>query len=166
MNTCKTLYYSFIYPYLIYCNQVWGCATKTALKRIVTLQKKVLRIICFAPFNSHTERLFKELSILRFQDIYTYLVAIFMRKIVTGEALLNYKGMFVYNFEITSRVTRNSFNFHVPFTKTELSKRCIKYTGCLIWNKISKYIDRPMSQESFKHFMKTLLIKEPFVIFE
>lgn len=25
-DTLKNLYYSFVYPYLIYCNQVWGSA--------------------------------------------------------------------------------------------------------------------------------------------
>ena len=40
-----TIYYSFIYPYLTYCNHIWGCTYKTNLQRIVTLQNRIVRII-------------------------------------------------------------------------------------------------------------------------
>ena len=39
------LYYSFIYPYLIYCNHVWGAAAKTHTRTLCTLQKRAVRII-------------------------------------------------------------------------------------------------------------------------
>ena len=40
-----TLYYSFAYPYLIYCNLVWGNTYSTNLEKINRLQKKLVRII-------------------------------------------------------------------------------------------------------------------------
>ena len=40
-----SLYYSFIHPYLIYCNQIWGSACKTQIEPLFILQKKALRII-------------------------------------------------------------------------------------------------------------------------
>ena len=45
-NTLKSLYYSFVYPHLIYCIEVWGCAHKTYLIPILKMQRKALRIIC------------------------------------------------------------------------------------------------------------------------
>ena len=36
-----TLYYSFAYPYLIYCNLVWGNTYSTSLEKINRLQKKL-----------------------------------------------------------------------------------------------------------------------------
>ena len=35
-----SLYYSFIYPYLIYCNIAWGVIASTHLNRLYILQKK------------------------------------------------------------------------------------------------------------------------------
>ena len=35
----KSLYYSFIYPYLIYCNLIWGFACKTHIEPLSILQK-------------------------------------------------------------------------------------------------------------------------------
>ena len=34
------LYYSFIYPYLMYCNHIWGSTYKTNLRRLAILQKQ------------------------------------------------------------------------------------------------------------------------------
>ena len=36
-ESLKNLYYSFIYPYLIYCNQVWGSACKTNIEPLFIL---------------------------------------------------------------------------------------------------------------------------------
>ena len=33
-----TVYNSFIYPYITYCNQVWGCTYNSTLKRVFILQ--------------------------------------------------------------------------------------------------------------------------------
>ena len=39
-ESLKCLYYSFIYPYMIYCNQVWGSAYKTNIEPLFILQKR------------------------------------------------------------------------------------------------------------------------------
>ena len=41
-----SLYYTLIYPYLSYCNIVWGHNFKSYLHNLVTLQKRAVRIIC------------------------------------------------------------------------------------------------------------------------
>ena len=49
------LYYSLIiYPYFYYCNIVWASTYKTNLRRLVILQKRIIRIINKSHFNSHT----------------------------------------------------------------------------------------------------------------
>ena len=39
-ESLKSLHYSSIYPYLIYCNQIWGSACKTNLQPLTILQKR------------------------------------------------------------------------------------------------------------------------------
>ena len=41
------LYHNLIFPYLIYCVEIWGCAKKTHLSRLYLLQKRIVRIIMF-----------------------------------------------------------------------------------------------------------------------
>ena len=53
-NILKQLYYCLIYPYLTYGILVWGNAYENSIKNVVILQKKVIRIISFSEYNSHT----------------------------------------------------------------------------------------------------------------
>ena len=41
-SSLKNLYYSFAYPYLIYCNHVWGHNYTTSLEKLHLVQKKKL----------------------------------------------------------------------------------------------------------------------------
>ena len=74
------LYYSFIYPYLTYCVEVWGNTPDTHIDPLIKLQKKVIRIITFSPYLAHTEPLFKELNILSFPKVVIQRIALQMFK--------------------------------------------------------------------------------------
>ena len=41
----KTLYYSLVYPYLLYGITLWGADYHTYLSKLVIMQKKIIRII-------------------------------------------------------------------------------------------------------------------------
>ena len=59
-QTLITLYYCFIYPYLAYSIEAWGLTFKTYLTKLMTLQKKIVRIVGLADRNAHTDPLFQE----------------------------------------------------------------------------------------------------------
>ena len=61
----KTLYYTFVYPYLNYCIQVWGKTYASYLDPINKAQKRIIRIITSSNYRKHTPPLFKQLSILK-----------------------------------------------------------------------------------------------------
>ena len=63
------LYYSIIFPFLIYSVIVWGNTYEFNLHPIVVLQKKAIRIITFSAFREHTPPLFKKLNLLKFYVI-------------------------------------------------------------------------------------------------
>ena len=54
------LYNSLILPHINYCLMIWGYQCN----RIKKLQKKAIRIISVTKYNSHTEPLFKSISVL------------------------------------------------------------------------------------------------------
>ena len=74
----KTLYNSFIYPYYTYCNHVWGSACMTTLNSLVLLQKRIIRIITVSKRLSHTDPLFRELGLLKLQDVNKFMIGKFM----------------------------------------------------------------------------------------
>ena len=79
------LYYSFIYPYLIYCNQIWGSACKTQIELLFISQKKALRIITGVHPRSPSEPLFRQLEFLNCDNIFKYLVGRLMYRVYHGE---------------------------------------------------------------------------------
>ena len=78
-ETLISLYYSFVYPYLIYCNHVLGLACKTYMNTLFLLQKRMIKIAAGVNRRSHTDPLFKELKLLKCNDINTHLIGRLMQ---------------------------------------------------------------------------------------
>ena len=62
----------YYFYYFYYCNIVWASTYKTNLRRLVILQKLIIRIIDKSHFNAHTGPISKELSKLKFNDIHLF----------------------------------------------------------------------------------------------
>ena len=84
-DTLLCLYYSFIYPNLTYCNQVWGNTCKTYIEKIIIQQKRAIRIIAGVPRFHPTDLLFSEMKLLKFMFINEYLIWRLMFRIHTHE---------------------------------------------------------------------------------
>ena len=61
-KTLQNLYHSFIFPYLIYCVEIWGSASDAHLLPLILLQKKIVRVISFSPYLAHTKEIFLKLK--------------------------------------------------------------------------------------------------------
>ena len=65
MLNCRTLvslYYFFIYPYLMYCIEIWDGAVTTNKDVLIKLQNKIVQTIGSAPYNTHTTPILKNLK--------------------------------------------------------------------------------------------------------
>ena len=58
-----TLYHIMIYPYLNYCNIIWGSTYPTRLHSIYKIQKKIVRIMTFSNDTEETRPLFESLAV-------------------------------------------------------------------------------------------------------
>jgi hypothetical protein len=68
-STLKQLYHSFIYPYIMYCNVVWGNAPATVIWPIFKAQKRAIRIIANLRGRDSTKLAFHNLGILRLPEV-------------------------------------------------------------------------------------------------
>ena len=153
-----SLYYSFIYPYLTYCNLIWGNACATHLERLKMLQKKVVRIIAGVKPREHTDPIFKQYKLLTMNGINMFLTARFMFKIHHGLIIDTFLGFFKRNREIHSYQTRQSSEYHLPCVHTELAKRNIRFHGVKNWNKLIRDgVTSDCSEAVFKNTLKQLL---------
>ena len=64
-QTLKNLYFTFVYPYLIYCIEIWGNTNDIHLDPVIKLQKKSIRAITFSHYLESTDPLFKKTQHLK-----------------------------------------------------------------------------------------------------
>ena len=75
------LYYAFIFPYLMYCNHIWGNTYKTNLSKLQVLQNKAVRIVTGSFRRSNIENVYTCNGIMNLNFINTYLVGKLMYKV-------------------------------------------------------------------------------------
>ena len=154
----RCLYYSLVYPYFTYCNHIWGSTYKSNLRKLVVLQNKVLRIILHVKPRSSAEPLYKELDIMRFENINKNLIVNFMYRYICGLVPDTFSSFFIRNKDIHSHNTRTADHFHIPIVKTDICKTGIKYRGAVIWNILIKDgINVDVSEAVFKKFLRKLV---------
>ena len=79
------LYFTFLYPYLSYCNHIWGSTSKTNLKKLTTLQNKAIRIISHMNARKNCDAMYNEIGIIKFVNINKYRIGRFMFRVYHGQ---------------------------------------------------------------------------------
>ena len=158
-STIHQLYYTFVYPYLSYCNIVWGNAYSVYLSKLVKLQKKIVRIIGNTAFRAPTCDLFRNLKILKCPCIYKFQVAQFIYKYSENLLPPLFAYMFTQRSSIHNHNTRGKAQYLPLKFSTALAKRSLRYDGILFWNTLSKDIQKCQSINSFKFNLKRFLIE-------
>ena len=156
LNECtlRTLYFSFIYPYLYYCIIAWGRTYESYLDGLLKVQKTVVRIITSSSFTAHAYPLFQRLKLLTLNELYITNVALFMFKLHHGNVSPVFKPMFTLNCDVHSYSTRQANNYHLPLPKSDLMKRSVRFRGVKIWNQAIRLVDIKCSICTFKFRIK------------
>ena len=163
-STLIKLYYSFIYPFLIYGNIIWGNAAKQHLNSIHILQKRVVRIICQAGYREHTESLFTELKILNIYHLHIYCVSLFMFKYDKGLLPESLNYLFSKKSGEARYPTRCNPTYTLPFCRTDVRKNSLFYIGASLFNSfVELCIEYSFEISSFSFFkikLKKFIIDE------
>ena len=80
-KTLVNLYYSLVFPYLIYCNEIWGNTSSVHLDPIIKIQKRCVRIITFSDYLSPSEPIFQTINIVNFRNLVEQRISLLMFKI-------------------------------------------------------------------------------------
>ena len=131
----KILYNSLIVPHINYCIMAWGFESN----RIIKLQKKALRIITLSNYISHTEPLYKQLSLLKVDDILKLQQLKFYYKYLHNDLpryLQNWR--FVFKCEVHGHDTRYKNKIYTYKIKHEFAKKCLRHNLPLLLNTFLK----------------------------
>ena len=148
------LYYSLVFPYLIYCNEVWGNASVVHLEPIIKIQKRAIRTITFSSYLSPSEPIFQSLDVLNFRKLVNVViqrVSLLMFKISKCDVPKPLHALFRIIKSYHNYQTRRSDSINVPIGRTEAIYKTFSYFGAHIWNHTSNNISTNVSYSSFKH---------------
>ena len=154
-----TLYYSLIYPYLSYGLVLWGDTHRKYINKILTFQKKAMRIINRKTYNEHTNELFIKQGILKLPELYHWNVATYMYKYVKRLLPSPLLNSFVKMRDYHTYNTRNLDNFLVPNYKMDCLRRSFLCEGPKTWNSLSTHLQNSNTLSYFKINYKQNLLQ-------
>ena len=150
-RTLKTLYYSLIHCHLIYCIQVVTCGAQKPLQNIFKLQKKAIRIITGSKYNAHTAPLFKDNSILPYEDLAVYFKLLMLFDYKSGYLPKSFDGTWSMNTERNYNISlRNDNDFHVPTVRFSFIQNHPWISFAKYWNDMEKFITSIQTRRLFK----------------
>jgi len=171
----KTLYYSLVYPYLIYAIEVWGSAGNTHLNKLLILQKRIVRLITYSDKRQEdysffsSDPLFYIMEIHKIQDIFKIMIAKFIFNCLNEKNPVNFHSWYILTTQMHKHNTRSKFidiqnhtltrTLFVPTARTsKYGLKLLKVQGPKIWNKIPPVLRISTSIIGFiKNYKKNLL---------
>ena len=147
----RTLYFSLIHPYFLYCLPIFGATYESHLSRIILLQKRAIRLISNTRYLDNTEPLFKRQEILKFKDLYKHSVACFVYK--NQNLLKEFSRTHNYN-------TRNRDLHLAPYERLRSTRQSVIHNGVKIWDEIPIHIRTCLTIDNFSNRYKTYLLSD------
>jgi hypothetical protein len=151
-----SLYFALIHSNLSYCLLIYGCAKKTHFSKIITQQKKAVRIICNANARAHTNPIFKELKILPIEKMLEFSKLKFMHLYHNNKQPLSFSNMWITNQQRNpERRLRNNDCYDILPHRYESIKNLPLFALPRAWNQED---DRKLNPDC-KIYLKNLKLK-------
>ena len=122
-NTLLLMYNSLFLPHVNYSILAWGYSCD----RITKLQKSVVRLICHAKYNSHTDLLFKTLKLLKTQDLLKLKALKFYFRYSQNQLPEYFSDIYSLTPITHPYQTRNRHVPPLPIPKRNRARNCIRY---------------------------------------
>lgn len=161
----RMFYNAYIIPCFDYCCSVWGKGvhSKGNINKIVKLQKRTARIILQRDFRESSSKMFTELQWMTFENRVIYHTAIMAFK-CQKNLFPDYMSDLLSvsqneNYKLRSSTRRDLI---LPKFKTNYMKDTFMYKSSHIWNFLPQNIRQINSLNSFKHNLRTFILKMQF----
>ena len=153
----NNLYSTLIFPYFNYCILAWGSVSRGTLQPLLLYQKKLVRLITDSEFYAHTDPLFKQLKILKIDDLFTFHAHQLMFKTLVLDKYPLIKRSILDNQINHSYDTRLN-SLRLPYYRIQKCKQSIHYQLPKKWNLLPTYVKNKENLFLFKKECKRLLL--------
>jgi hypothetical protein len=152
----KTLYFTLVHPHLLYCLPIYGCTTGKNIGSLEKMQKRAVRIVVKADYLAHTAPIFESLGIMPLKTLLEFNQGLLMHSVIHNYAPPSLLS--IWNFDRQhDRTLRNTNDIHVPFARTDQTKRLPYCYFPKLWNSLheQKWTPNPIT---FKISFKQILL--------
>jgi hypothetical protein len=164
-NALKSLYFALVHSHFIYGIHVWSAAPQHVVNSLEKMQKKAIRMINNAPYNSHTEPLFKKCKILPLNLLVKYFKLLFMYDYTNDLLPLSFEKIWLSNAERrnpeqngnVNRNLRDDDLLYVPYVRLEQYLRFPLADLPRMWNNFNNVVVAP-NRNLFKNLLKEHLL--------
>ena len=138
-----------------------GCNAKSR-KRIVNLQKRVIRTITKSYFSAHTEPRLKKLGLLKFEDLYEQQCLLLTHDCVNQKAPKKIRGMLAHPVSSNHhlRTAPNPLDLKAPLFRTRAAKNSFSNKGPLFWNRVPIITRKIQLKGPFKNAIKRAILEK------
>ena len=157
----KQLYYSLVYPNLLYGISIWGCAKKSHLQPLIVVHKKIIRILSGTRnFIEHTNPLFARMSLLKIRDLHALAVTSHIFRVQNGLSSSLLTSLLTSHQTSNERALRSTQSGNLSKSNYTLTKSrgSISYHGIELWNNVPTDIRSSTSSHSFRKKYKLQLL--------
>ena len=152
------LYFTLIYPHLLYCILVWGAADQKYLNQIKLLQNRALRTITFSKYRTKLNKLYKQVQCLKFEDIYFSQLVTFMFKVKNHFLPSVCNKYLAPTNRSTEMSLRRHYNLAHDFARSKIRCKHVSVAGPIHWESLSKELQLSNSLVQFKKNMHEWLL--------
>ena len=150
------LYNVFIFPRLNYGIEAYTNAKGDYLKKLITSQNKISRILQFKPYTSDTNDLYSKFKVFKLEYILKITCSLTHNSVhLTYKVSFSKQGLFIQHKDVHSYNTRNKINIHFNHMSTiSYSKKTISYKARTHWNNLTSALKHVKSLKNFKRLLK------------
>ena len=154
LKTLQTIYNALVYACLTYCNVVWASTYSFRLEGIHKVQKKIVRITTLSKYLQETRPIFLSLGLLTIYELNSYLLALFMYSLFSGNLPSAFWDYCSRNNTIHMHHNRSVNNLHINFKRTNYGRFSVKCRDAIIWNSLPNRLKEIESLQLFKRKLK------------
>ena len=154
----KIIYDSLVSSHLTYGLEVWGACQAKFKKRLVTIQKRCVRVIDDSLWNAHSEPRMKRLKILKFEDHFQCASLVYDMLKSKAPNIFGFTSEQNTDTRLTRSLTNNPSNLRNTFSK--INHKSFASHAPDIWNNLGLSLQNAASRKVFKSTLKQKLLAE------
>ena len=158
-KTLLLLIHAFVFSKLFYCSTVWRNTSKRNINKLQLVQNFACRIILGLKKFDHISEGLKALNWLRVEDKLFLKDVLMVHKCLHNQAPSYLSDKFVRRSSIHNRITRNSCDLNVPFSRLKTGQRSFAFRGAKLYNNLPYDIKNITDAKVFKRRMLNHLIE-------